>query len=112
VGTSTNGQLIYGIEFGEPDSPPAKYTWDREEVIKDRLGVWFESYCSGDYPMYVLATHEITVYRGSVEVIDPAELAAAPEREGWNTRLARALEILDVHPLQEQPAWLMASYWG
>lgn len=166
MGTSTNGVMIYGYDFGDesslllaecqesdtnpygyfktswwddeneeaededgdpvgvielmtkrlyesiPDAEPAEYDWEREEVVKERLGVWFESYCSGDYPMYVLATAEFTVYRGSTEVVDVDRLASDPVAKGWDAKLAEALRILDVHPLQERPAWLLASYWG
>jgi hypothetical protein len=95
-----------------PDAKPAESDWEREEVVKERLGVWFESYCSGDYPMYVLATAEFTVYRGDAKVVDVARLADDPAAKGWDAKLAEALRILDVHPTQERPAWLLASYWG
>lgn len=95
-----------------PDAPAADDSWDRAEVVKKRLGVWFESYCSGSYPMYLLVTHERTVYRGDTKIVDPAELAAMPGREGWDDKLAHALSVLEVTPDQDRPRWLMASYLG
>lgn len=166
MGTSTNGVMIYGYDFGDPsslllaeaqqseanpygyfktswwddeneeaeqedgtelsvidlmtkrlyesipDAPAARWDWERDKIVKERLGVWFEGYCSGDYPMYVLATAEFTVYRGSVEVVDLGRLANDPAEKGWNAKLDHALAVLEVHPLQARPEWLLASYWG
>lgn len=95
-----------------PDAPPAEWDWQRDEIVKEHFGVWFESYCSGDYPMYVLATAEFTVYAGDVKAVDVQRLADDPAAKGWDAKLTEALRILDVHPLQEHPAWLLASYWG
>jgi hypothetical protein len=95
-----------------PDAPPAEYDFQREEIVKERLGVWFEAYCSGDYAMYILATAEFCVYRGDTKVIDLDRLRDDPARGGWDEKLAEALRILDVHPLQQRPAWLLASWWG
>lgn len=95
-----------------PDVPAADDSWDCAEVVKNRLGVWFESYCSGSYPMYLLVTHKRTVHRGDTKAVDPTELAAMPNREGWDDKLAHALSVLEVTPDQDRPRWLMASYWS
>lgn len=85
---------------------------DREKAAKARVGVGFDTYCSGDYPMFLLAAKVITVYRGDVENIDVAELAVAPEMNGWDERLQAALQALGITPVQEKAKWLLASYWG
>lgn len=84
----------------------------REREVKARLGVEFETYCSDSYPMFVLATKVITVYRGSVEHIDMAELVVAPEMNGWDEKLRAALTALGITPVQAKPSWLLCSYWG
>lgn len=86
--------------------------WDREREAKARVGVQFDTYCSGNYPMYLLATKVITVHRGSVKDIDMAELAVEPEMNGWDEKLRAALTALGITPQQAEPRWLLASYWG
>lgn len=86
--------------------------WDREREAKARVGVQFDTYCSGDYPMYLLATKVITVYRGDVKDIDMAALAVEPEMNGWDEKLRAALTALGITPQQAEPRWLLASYWG
>ena len=95
-----------------PDAPPVEWSWQRDEVVKERLGVWFESHCSGDYPMYVLATAAFQAYRGYAEVVDVDRLRDDPVAGGWDAKLAEALRVLEVTPTQEKPSWLLVSYWG
>ncbi len=86
--------------------------FDREKVAKELVGVEFESYCSSDYPMYVLAAHAITVYRGHSEVLDLGSLATDPAVNGWDDKLAAALAALGITPKQEKPGWVLVSYSG
>lgn len=96
--------------FTEEWSPDAEGYWDRERAAKARVGVKFASHCSDDYPMYVLVTKVITVYRGEVEEIDPIkDLAVQPE---WDDKLRAALEALGLNPTQETASWFLCSYWG
>lgn len=95
-----------------PGLPPVESGWECGDPVKEHLGVWFEAYCSGDYAMWMLVTSETTVYRGDTKVIDPAEMLADPGRNRWDEKLAHALSVLGLTPLQEKPAWLLASYWG
>jgi hypothetical protein len=98
-------------DFTETDWRVDGY-FEREREAKARLGVEFDTYCSGDYPMYLLAAKVITVYRGSVEEIDMTELAIAPEMNGWDEKLHAAVQVLGVTPTQGKPKWLLCSYWG
>lgn len=84
----------------------------REREAKARLGVTFDTYCSGDYPMYLLATHVTTVYRGDTEHIDPADMLRRPAAEGWDAKLTAAVTALGITPVQAEPQWLLCSYWG
>ncbi|MFE4329685.1 hypothetical protein ACFRQM_09535 [Streptomyces sp. NPDC056831] len=82
--------------------------FDRKRAAKARLGVQFDSHCSGEYPMYLLAAQVITVDHGSVEEINPAELLATPPE--WDTKLRAALDALGINPTQETARWLLCSY--
>ncbi|MCX5066930.1 hypothetical protein OOJ91_13845 [Micromonospora lupini] len=93
-----------------PDAPPAEDDWDRANVVKGRLGVWFEAHCSGDYPMYVLTTKVLTAHRGDADVVPISDLRQ--RQDEWDGLLARALQLLDVTPTQARPEWLLCSYWG
>lgn len=86
--------------------------FDRKNAAEAALGVEFDSYCSGDYPMYLLATKVITVYRGYVKDIDMAALAVEPEMNGWDEKLGAAIGALGVTPSQDKPRWLLCSFWG
>lgn len=86
--------------------------YDRQRAAEKRLGVGFESHCSGDFPEWVLCAGQITAYRGDVHEIDPARLAAEPNENGWDAKLAAALQALVIRPKQQKPAWLLCSYWG
>lgn len=97
--------------YDEPKETRSAY-FERERQAKARIGIKFDTYCSGDYPMFLLATKVITVRRGSVEEIDMTELAVAPEMNGWDEKLQAAVTALGITPIQDKPKWLLASYWG
>ena len=93
-------------EDGRPDY------FARVRAAKEALGVELESYCMGDYPMYVLAAKAITAYRGDCDVVDMAELSRPETLAGWDAKLSAALAALGMPPVQEKPAWLLCSYWA
>lgn len=84
----------------------------REREAKARLGVEFETYCSGDYPMLLLVAHVTTVRRGDCERIDLVDLQQRPEQKDWDAKLTAALNVLGLTPTQERACWLLCSYWG
>lgn len=86
--------------------------YEREREADARLGVELESYCSGDYPRWLLAAHVITVYRGSVKEIDFADLERQRTEGDWDGKLAAAIQALGITPKQDRPKWLLVSYWG
>lgn len=102
-------RLLASVGFTEQWGERDGY-FEREEEAKARLGVEFDTHCSGEYPMFLLATKVITVYRGSVEEIDVAELAQVPA--DWDGKLTAALRALGLTPTQERARWLLCSYWG
>lgn len=96
--------------FTEEWSSGAEGYFDRERDAKARLGVEFDTHCSGSYPMYVLATKVITVHRGDVKEIAPAQdLTVQPD---WDAKLRTALNVLGLNPTQQTARWLLCSYWG
>jgi hypothetical protein len=109
--TEAEKRLLVAAGFTETDWRADGY-FAREREAKAALGVRFESYCSGDYSQYALATKVITVSWGEVEQIDMVELVEAPNVHGWDDKLRAALETLGLTPKQESPRWLLCSYWG
>lgn len=95
-----------------PGAPAVEYDWQRDEPVKEHYGVWLESHAHCDYPSYVLITHETTACQGDAVLLDLTELAATAQREDWDGKLAQALEVLQVTPIQEEPGWLLATDWG
>lgn len=84
----------------------------RKREAEARLGVEFESYCSDDYPMWLLAATTITVYRGDVKALDLAALQREAAESVYNDKLRAALTALGLTPKQEQPGWLLVSMRG
>jgi hypothetical protein len=103
--------LLASVGFAETDWRADGYH-DRLRAAEAQLGVEFDSYCSGDYPMWCLAAHITTVYRGDVKEIDFGALEKARVDGGWDGKLAAAIQALGVTPKQAQPRWLLVSYWG
>lgn len=109
--TEAEKRLLAAAGFTETDWQVDGY-FARERAAKAALGVEFESYCSGDYSQYVLATKVITVSWGEVEPIDVTALQCEPVENHWDDRLRAAVSTLGLTPKQEKPAWLLCSYWG
>lgn len=104
-------RLLVASGFAETDWEAEGY-FARERAAEESIGVKVESYCSGDYPMYVLAAKVITASRGDCEPIDMGALAAPELLAGWDAKLSAALGVLGITPEQEKPSWLLCSYWG
>lgn len=84
----------------------------REREAKAALGVEFDTYCSDRAPMHILAAKVITVSRGHCEVLDLPALMAEAAEQGWDDKLRQACQTLGITPKQEQPGWVLVSYWG
>ncbi|GGW98962.1 hypothetical protein [Streptomyces chartreusis] len=110
-GTDVELRLLASVGFTETDWSADGY-YDRKREAEARLGVELEFHCSGDYPMYLLTAKSITAYRGDAKEIDFAALQAETEQAGADAKLRAALEALELRPTQEQPRWLLCSYWG
>ena len=109
--TGAEEKLLAAAGFTETDYRADGY-YDRKRDAEARVGVEMESYCSGDYPMWLLAAHKVVVSRGDVKEIDFAALEAQRVAEDWDAKLQAALAVLGITPKQDAPKWLLASYWG
>lgn len=105
-------RLLASIGFTETWHQGNEGYFRREREARAQLGVAFETYCSGDYPMHLLTTKVITAYGGDAHQIDVAEQAQAPAAGGWDAKLTQALRVLGLTPVQERARWLLCSYWG
>jgi hypothetical protein len=83
-----------------------------KKAADDAIGVELASYCSADFPMFLIAAKVITVYRGRVQEIDWPALAQERVEQQWDDKLTAALSVLGLTPIQTSPAWLLVSYWG
>lgn len=104
-------RLLIAAGFTETDWRTEGH-FQRKREAEAQIGVKFESYCSGDYPIHTLAAHVITVRRGDLEVLDLAALQRQPAENRWDDKLSAALRTLGLTPKQPEPAWLLCSYWG
>lgn len=104
-------RLLVSVGFTETNwQAPGHFARKRE--AEQRCGVEIVAHCSGDYPMYILAAHRLTVRRGDVEQLDLEELQTDPVTQGWDDKLRAALVALGLTPKQQEPAWLLCSYWN
>ncbi|MFV2172294.1 hypothetical protein ACFHW2_12080 [Actinomadura sp. LOL_016] len=111
-GTAATRRLLDASGFTETYEDGREGYFSREREAEERLGVKVKSYSSGDYPIYTLAAHVITVHRGECDLLDLGDLARRPGENGWDAKLAAALRALGLTPTQAEPSWLLCSYWG
>lgn len=109
--TAAKKRLLVAAGFVEDDWQVDGY-FARQREAKDRLGVEFETYVSLDYPQYILAAKVITAGWGDSELVDVTALQCEPLENHWDDKLTAALKTLGLTPTQEQPGWLLVSYWG
>lgn len=83
----------------------------RWPTVLGESAVRLETHGHPDYPGYLLVAHVMTAYRGTAQVIDRSELERLRVVEDWDGRLNAACKTLGITPVQERPAWLLASYW-
>lgn len=72
------------------------------------LPVKLVNYCSGDYPMYILAVPQSykEANRGSPEAFDPSELVVTEHQQ------AALWDFCKTHGIEhDEPRWWLSSYW-
>ena len=154
MGTSTNGQLSFGVIFEEgftfpwdadpydgsiqswwldirgfvnpipsPFDEHGEYKpginskspvigeylrYEREWMEKNPIPVRVVNYCSGNYPMYILAIKHIYNSRGYPQQVDVAELLNTNNDE---LKLREFLEEFKIE-YNNEIKWWLSSYWG
>lgn len=156
MGTSTNGQLSFGVVFedgfefpwdadphdGDIESwwrdvrgfvNPVEYPYDesgeynpgidedspvvdqyfdnqRNWLNANPIPVELVNYCSGDYPMYLLATKHVDNYRGSPKLIDVDSDFIRDTADAEK----KLREFLDEFGIESdgEIGWWLSSYWG
>lgn len=97
-----------GFSFNDPrvrSYYEAANDWDKDNPIPITL----VNYCSGDVPMYIIATKNISASRGSPGVIDPNFLNTDYEEE--KKKIFDFLSACGIETTEE-PKWYLSSYWG
>lgn len=102
---SAEKALLAAHGFTETDWQVDGY-FARKKAAEEEMGVELDTYCSGDYPMFLLAAKVQTCYRGDADPVDLTLPDNADERLAW------ALGVLGITPKADRPQWLLASYWG
>jgi hypothetical protein len=96
-----------------PGADPAKTdSYDQAKPVWNHYGVkvlehgWL---VEGDTPSYALIAHEVQCDGGAAEQLDLAFLIAQEKDLGLSEKLANALRVLEVTPVQEKPSWLLLA---
>ena len=141
MGVTTDGQISYGIMLTEEVELPwdtdefeyeiedwwlkqtgfkLKYEDDPDTYFTE-VKAWLDihpipvepvNYCSGDYPMYILAVpNSVKTYsRGYPLMFDPTALERiSPEEHRSIIEFCKKYEI---ETDGEHPGWYLSSYWG
>jgi hypothetical protein len=136
MGQSTNGQICYGAIFEEGNEFPWDERGSLEEWWRTESGIdeaktypaegWREyeqafdaahpcpveevNYCSGDYPIYMLAIPATLkkCRRGYPEKFEPSELVVSLEDFKAFTDFCGKYNLISEHPV----GWYLTSYWG
>lgn len=84
----------------------------RLSEAKERLGLDIVFYSHHDNSMHALAAHVIEQGWSEGLVLDLPALAALPEANGWDAKLAAAIEALGMTPTQTRPGWILCAEYG
>lgn len=104
--------VIAGFTEKWGDNPDGAY-FDREKAAKEVVGVKFDTYSYGEYPMHVLAAKVIEVGDDQALIVNPQDLTPdLGEVLKWNSALNAAIEALGITPEQENPSWLLCAYYS
>jgi hypothetical protein len=108
----TSAQIYRRLYGAIPGAPAVDYDFQRRQPAEDHYGVKL------DYPGADGSTGYVLVAIGSVQsvdwdevmTLDPADLATT--RPAWDAKLAAALAVLCVTPIQDGPRWLVFPSYG
>ncbi|OXM57044.1 hypothetical protein CFP71_09925 [Amycolatopsis thailandensis] len=94
--------------FAETDWTAAGYR-QRRDAAQDLVGVEFTAHGDIQEPSYALTAHVTIASWEHPEHLRPADLEQRRCTENWDERLATALNILELTPTQQHPAWLLMT---
>jgi hypothetical protein len=132
MGVSTDGILVFGIDLGEeipdfleefegdfdnfldsisglPQYGEEGHDFTKDREFRDNYGVSLTTYCSYEYPMYIIAVNgtETNVNRGYVEEINPEDMKISQEK------IDKLKSFCEEYGIEwQEPKWLLASMWG
>jgi hypothetical protein len=110
-GGAAEERLLASIGFTDTDWRANGYHVRLSEA-KERLGLEIVFYSHHDSSMHALAAHVIEQGWSEGKVLDLTALAAMPEANGWDAKLAAAIEALGMTPTQAQPGWILVAEYG
>ena len=105
----SNGGYVGGVK--PPESVFQAY-YEERRVFDKAHPIPFElvNYCSGDYPMYILAITRtcLSNSRGTPEAFNPESLTITEDEK------SNLLDFCAKHGLsfEGEPSWWLSSYWG
>jgi hypothetical protein len=92
--------------------PQLEARWAAKRQAREKLPVVFETHCSGEFPMYILAAKG-TVFTASrgypIEFDQYSTIGSVPAAYG--AILHHAAGKIGIEP-PKPPSWILASYWG
>jgi hypothetical protein len=95
-----------------PDAPQVEYDFQRQDVVKERLGVWFVFSGTDEHTGHLLVAGEGPSAYCGAKTVDPAALVQMAAEGGWDAKLAAAVSALGITPTQDGPRWLIFPYYG
>lgn len=95
------------IGFTEKWEPDKVGYWDRKREAEKALGIQIVRYCSSDYAGFILSTKQYIAYQGESVPINCNDLALEEE---WKDKLNKAIEVLQMKPVNDEPSWLLCTY--
>jgi hypothetical protein len=103
--------LLAAHGFTETDWRVDGY-FDRKRQAEEEMKV--RIFLPGHYEFshYVIGCVEISAGTYEAKPIDMVDLVSRPLREGWDEKIAWALDVLDLTPTDPEPKWLLSASYG
>jgi len=97
--------------LADVDSVALDEVWpgDLLELAATHVGVALHRYSWEFEPSFVLSAHETIAFYDTPHEVDPLDLEQRRAAEGWDDRLATALDRLGITPRVHRPRWLLTS---
>ena len=94
------------------DDPRLKEMWEQQRKWDEQnpIPVELENYCSDSYPMYAFVVPSVgyKCFRGYPEKLDQRQLTVTVKQQ---EDLLKFLQTYNI-PYEDEPTWLLTSYWG